>query len=376
MPLPSTGRVGPIAALCLVTSASIPAASAGADDLNRALGKLSERIKRAADAEGETAVVLSPFTAPQRMAANGSPGIRKALEAELKRRDVLVKNGARLEVKGDYGEAEDPAGKAVVRIHGRLIDRDSGRSLAEHSVDVDNLTSIAGLVGATMSVPIEPVPADRERAIREGLSRPSAHVSSSRISAGPKSPFAIEILAGPSGGAIRPRTAEVINGQAYLNIRSSERYAIKLINDAPFEVAATLMIDGLGLFAFSEHPEYSYVIIPARSSGVITGWHRTNDEAEEFVVTEYPRSAAAERSLAPSPDLGVITACFAAAWPAGGNPPLDEGMEGRSVRATGRGPITRAELAEVERKTGRLRAAISVRYTKDDGPGAVPDRPE
>ena len=47
-----------------------------------------------------------------------------------------------------------------------------------------------------------------------------------------------------------------------MNIRTSERYAIRLINDAPFEVAATLTIDGLSLFAFSGNPEYSYVIVP------------------------------------------------------------------------------------------------------------------
>ena len=89
-------------------------------------------------------------------------------------------------------------------------------------------------------------------------------------------------------------------------------------------------------------------------------------------MTEYPKSAAATRSLAPSRELGVITACFAAAWPANSNSPPDEGMEGRSVRATGRGPITRTNLAEVERKTGRLRAAISVRYTKEDDPEEAP----
>src|SRR3954447_22090607 len=157
-----------------------------------------------------------------------------------------------------------------------------------------------------------------------------------------------------------------------MNIRTSERYAVKLINDAPFEVAATLTIDGLSLFAFSRNPEYSYVIVPARSSGVIKGWHRTNEEAEEFVVTEYPRSAAASRLLASSTELGVITACFAAAWPAKGNPPPDEGMEGRSVRATGRGPATRTRFLEVERKTGKLRTSISVRYTKEADPKDLP----
>jgi hypothetical protein len=374
MPPPSTGRTKPLTALFLVLLAVIPAAPARADDLNRALGRFSERIKQLLDAESETAVALNQFTAPARLAANASSGIRKALESELKKREILVKNSARLEVNGDYREYEDPIRRnTVVRINGRVVDQNSGRLLSEYSVDVDNLTSIAGLIGATMVVALEPLREERERAIREGIQKPSAHVASTRISAGPKSPFAVEILVGPSrGGELRPRPAKVARGQAYMNIRTSDRYAIRLINDAPFEVAATLTIDGLSLFAFSGNPEYSYVIVPARSSGLITGWHRTNEEAEEFVVTEYPKSAAVTRSLAPSRELGVITACFAAAWPANSNPPPDEGMEGRSVRATGRGPITRTNLAEVERRTGRLRAAISVRYTKEDDPEEAP----
>ncbi len=367
---PLTGRARPLAALFLVLLAALPAAHARADDLNRALGKFSEQIKHLLDVEGESAIALNQFTAPARLAANASSGIRKALEGELKKREILVKNSARLEVNGDYREAEDPIQKkTVVRIHGRVVDQNSGRLLREYDVNVDNLTSIAGLVGATMVVPLEPVRQERERAIHEGIQKPSAHVVSTRISAGPKSPFAVEILVGPSrNGEIRPRPATVAEGQAYMNIQTSERYAIRLINDAPFEVAATLTIDGLSLFAFSDNPEYSYVIIPARSSGLITGWHRTNDEAEEFVVTEYPRSAAASRPLIPSTEMGMITACFAAAWPASGNPPPDEGMEGRSIKATGRGPITKTNFVEVERKTGKLRAAISVRYTKEDDP--------
>jgi hypothetical protein len=374
MPSPSTGGARPLTALFLVLLALPHSVPVRADDLNRAMGKFSERIKQLLDAEGETAVALNQFTAPARLAASSSSGIRKALEGELKKREILVKNSARLEVNGEYREAEDPIRKnTVVRISGRVVDQNSGRLLSECNVDVDNLTSIAGLIGATMDVPLEPLREERERAIREGIRKPTAHVVSTRISAGPKSPFSVEILVGPAlGGGLRPRPAKAAGGQAYMNIRTSERYAVKLINDAPFEVAATLTIDGLSLFAFSGNPEYSYVIVPPRSSGVIKGWHRTNEEAEEFVVTEYPKSAAATRPLAPSTELGVITVCFAAAWPASSSPPPDEGMEGRSVRATSRGPITRTDLAEVERRTGRLRSAISVRYTKEDDPAEAP----
>ena len=108
MPSPSTGRARPLTALFLVLLVLPHSAPARADDLNRAMGKFSERIKQLLDAEGETAVALNQFTAPSRLAANASSGIRKALEGELKKREVLVKNSARLEVNGDYREAEDP----------------------------------------------------------------------------------------------------------------------------------------------------------------------------------------------------------------------------------------------------------------------------
>lgn len=369
-----TGNVQSLATWLVVLLAALPTAPACGDDLNVAMGKLAERIEQRLDAEGESTVALNQFTAPARLAANASSGIRKALEKELKRREILVKSSARFEINGEYRLVDDPVEqKTVVRIIGRMVDQNNGRILSQYNMDVKNLTSIAGLVGATMVVPLDPVSADRERAILDGLRKPSARVDSTRISAGPKSPFALEILVGPSpDGELRPRGATVADGQAFMNIRTNERYAIRLINDAPFEAAVTLTIDGLGLFAFSDNPEYSYVIVPGRSSGLIMGWHRTNEVAEEFVVTEYSKSAAASRLLAPSADLGVITACFAAAWPANGNPPPDEGMEGRSIKATGRGPNTRTNFTEVERKTGRLRAAISVRYTKEDDPEEAP----
>ena len=69
---------------------------------------------------------------------------------------------------------------------------------------------------------------------------------------------------------------------------------------------------------------------------MLARYHEHVTGEQRAVVEEGERALALERGLAPSPELGVITACFAAAWPADGNPPPDEGMEGRSVRATGR----------------------------------------
>jgi hypothetical protein len=343
--------------------------SARADDLNGAMDRFAGRIKQLLDAERESSIALNQFRAPARMAASSSSGIRKALEEALKKRDVSIRRNARLEMSGEYREIEDPRDrKTVVRFLGHIVDQATGRPVSECEVKVDNVTSIAVLVGATMELPPTPVTEDREQSIRDGLRKPSAHVAANRISADSRSPFAIEILTGPAGCSdpeLRPRAAAIDEGHATMKIRTDERYAVMLINDATFDVAVTLAIDGLSMFAFSENKDYSYVFVPQHSRALITGWHRTNEDAEKFVVTDYARSAAASQSLAPSSDLGVITACFAAAWPVKGNPPPDEGMEGHSARATSRGPITRTEFVEVDRKTGKLRASISVRYTKE-----------
>jgi hypothetical protein len=333
------------------------------------MDRFAGRIKQLLDSERESSIALNQFNAPARLASNSSSGIRKALEEALRKRDVRIKKNARLEITGEYREVEDPHDKkTVVRFLGHIVDQDTGRPVSECEVKVDNITSMAVLVGATMELPPTPVRDDREQSIREGIRKPSAHVASTRISAAPRSPFAIEILTGPAACSdleLRPREAVIDEGQAYMNIRTDERYAVLLINNASFDVAVTLTIDGLSMFAFSENKDYGYVIVPQHSRGLITGWHRTNENAEKFVVTDYARSAAASRSLAPSADLGVITACFAAAWPDKGKPPPDEGMPDRASLATGRGPITRTDFVAVERRMGRLRASISVRYTKE-----------
>ena len=168
-----TGNVQPLATWLVVVLAALPAAPACGDDLKVAMGKLAERVEQRLDAEGESTVALNQFTAPARLAANASSGIRKALEKELKSREILVKSSARFEINGEYRMVNDPVEqKTLVRIIGRMVDQNNGRILSQYNMDVKNLTSIAGLVGATMVVPLDPVSADRERAILDGLRKP------------------------------------------------------------------------------------------------------------------------------------------------------------------------------------------------------------
>src|SRR5262249_23595031 len=113
-------------------------------------------------------------------------------------------------------------------------------------------------------------------------------------------------------------------------------------------------------------PKLTVVLVGAGQEVFLRGWHRTHEVSEEFVITDYAKSAAAElRSTAPT---GVITATFAAAWPTNPPPPGDEPKDpagnSRSADAVGRGARVQQKYVDVERYIGVVRATVSVRYTK------------
>jgi hypothetical protein len=201
------------------------------------------------------------------------------------------------------------------------------------------------------------------------MEHPRTHLANTQITAGPDSPYAVEVLI-KTGEQFVPRAPTDENGRAFVPIKRHEIYAIRLINHSAQDAAVHLTIDGLNMFSFSTlrdpktgQPLYTHVVVPKQSSGLVLGWHRTNDKSDSFLVTEYAKSAAAELVVHNSAKIGTITACFAAAWPKGGQPPADEPAS-RSADATGRGPEVSAKYTEVERVFGIVRASISVRYTK------------
>ena len=79
------------------------------------------------------------------------------------------------------------------------------------------------------------------------------------------------------------------------------------------------------------------------------------------------KGAAAELKVAG--EIGTITAVFSSAWPKGTPPPADEPgtsglQDGRTADATARGPKLGVTYTPVERDVGKVRAIISIRYTR------------
>jgi len=313
-------------------------------------------------------LAIGQFTSPPQFEASGGPGIAKILTDELSKLDILVKRRARLGLKGEYFASKDQqSGGPTAKITGQLVEQ-SGKVLFTFTREVRDTTTLSSLIGLTVALPPDKPGKDRDRRLEERIAEPKTHIRSTRISAESSSPYAIEICVS-SNDQYQPRVPHDDDGFAFVKLDRGERYAVRLINDSNHDAAVTLTIDGLNMFAFSENKSYTHLIVPAKSSGVITGWHRNNIDSDVFEVSRYSKSAAAE--LQSTAGVGTITASFAAAWPKDVPPPEDEyvaqfGSRGYEGNATARGPRIEQRYKEVERVVGVVRASVSVRYTKPE----------
>ena len=339
------------------------------------LSPLAEKIAQAMKEQRRDILALGTFQSPDQLVAQAGPGISQALGEELLTREVKVSSDSKLQLRGAYKVIKSEAGQLTgVRIEAELVDE--SLMLGNFATDVlfvgdettteaDSSRTLAPLLGLTAAMSPDGSLKSRLQQCHEGTVKPRVYLEGTQLSAVEDSPYSIEVVV--DGQARKPI---VRGGLAYIELKRDERYAVRLTNKSERPVAVTLTIDGLSMFVFSEHKDYSYVILPPKQSGEIKGWHRTNDESDAFEVTTYSKSAAA-KLLPDSPKRGGITVTFAACWPKNTRPPGDERFARLSVSrgeklGTGRGPMVRAGYEEVEMHMGAVRAAISVRYTRLD----------
>jgi tetratricopeptide (TPR) repeat protein len=355
---PETSQVTP-------EQAPPPESLTEAPDLETCMRELARDIVRVLSAEGQDAVAVGAFTSPPQLPASTGPGLANFLSGELRKFGVQV-GAAQFGVQGEFRDVPDAkAGKLAVRIQADLVGRDGAR-LGRFARLVRGAGNVAPLLGLSVALPSDRPERERERQLQQSVDHPLTQITGSRVAAAPGSPYQVEILVREPAG-LKPRAPKLDDGLAFVDIEKGESYAVRVVNNSDNDCAVTLAIDGLNLFAFSQNREYSYFILAARSETTITGWHRTNQASDAFVITEYAKSAAAELG-AGGASLGTITASFAAAWPADKPAPADElsaRMANRGEgKATGRGPVVALNYQEVRRQVGAVRAVVSIRYDK------------
>jgi hypothetical protein len=348
------------------------AAAARADNLRLELAELAGEVQKVAEQQHQDAVAVGEFTGPSHTPTSAGPAIQQALIQELQARKVRVESGAALEVKGDYRDATDAESKLLVlKIRARVFDSNGDVVVELGARAVHGNTEVAKTLGVTASLPARGDYEQRNEELRKQLKHPTVHIDGARVSSRADSPFSVEVLVKdrPDGKAA-PRPAHDEGGLAFVPIRRDECYEVRLTNRSAFEVAATLSIDGLDQFTFSDvrdpkagRPRYNDRIIAPGGTAVIRGWHRTNEVADSFVVTELAKSAAA-RQLHSSARVGTLVVTFAACWSSAAGRPADERSDDRAADATAQGPPVAQDLREVKRSVGAVRDTVCIRYSK------------
>jgi hypothetical protein len=361
-----------VIAAAIVLLATVAPQALATEELRKELAVVAGGVAKALKAMGNESVSIGEFTGPSNLSATASPLLAKLLTEELGKLDVAVKSDVKMSIKGEYLDITDAAtGKLAAQIKGEVLDR-SGRAMFTFARRVSGDLSLASLFGISAELKPDGGEKARNEQLLAALDNPEIQINDARISASPKSPYAIEVLV-KAGNQYLPRPAVNEEGLAFVKLGRNDVYAVRLINNSPLDASVVLTIDGLNMFAFSDRKDYNHVIIPAGKSGVIFGWHRSNQVSDSFLVTEYAKSEAA-RLLPQSAAVGTITAAFSAAWPADAAPPADEPAKAKGVpsEATGRGAAVGHVYQEVLRHTGVVRSTVSVRYSKLSQPGDLP----
>jgi hypothetical protein len=371
----------PLAVALLLASGTL---TARPDKVELELEAMAKDIAKVLAKQDQKAVRIGRFVGGGDLPTNFGPNIQQILIREFTKLQVACDPRALLEVTGSYRPSdEDPAAPdqklTFIRINAQLVNTKTGlplNSVAITSRAVYGNEELTRYLAVTSSLPPAGDLRARNAEIKKKIEKPDADVNAGRIRTNDKSPFTVEILVvdqkdAPDPDAGRPAVKD--NGLPFVPIKRGEYYRVKITNNAPFEVAVKLSVDGLDQYTFSNpdfrdpktgSPKYSVRFIGKGDSAVIGGWFRDLKSFDYFVVTEYAKSASAELKASPD-EVGQIVVQFHASWDKEKEEekPADErGRDGGD--ATGRDPGGMQNLKEKSRVVGVLRETVAIRYTR------------
>ena len=373
-----TKRRGSIGALivALVMSMMSTGRASAEDNLRLEMKALAQQVKDLLDKEKQDAIAVGEFSGPAHLPGSGAL-IRKTLTEELTKKGVTVKARAKnYEIKGDYRDYLDPGsdlpqgGKLMgVKITARVFDANDDvvvsypikARLVHGNDEAITLLGMTAAPGTTYDANA------RNAKLQEniyGKNKTGPVIKGTKLMARPNGPYAIEIRVKEHDKFV-PLKPEILDGGlAYVPLGKNDVYIVNVVNNSGYDAAVKLTIDGLNFFTFSQvrkgQPAYTNLICP-KGTSTIPGWYINNEKSDEFMITDYARSAAAQ--LKSKGNVGTITVTFAAAWTKDQRP-ADEPITRNVDLATGRGARIDKHYELVTREIGAVREAISVRYTK------------
>jgi hypothetical protein len=358
--------------------------------LNQAVADIARVVAKVVKAQSAKEIVVNPITDTGDLTHTSGPGVTEKLIGQLRKQGLEPALKAELSFTGSYavGEAETDGkrqGFAVAKIMFQ-VKRRNGKVLLDSERDLDlkdqprvtNPADIQAMAGGTVFVPPAAPAGENDRKVLDALDNQPGLFEIDGTKIRPKgAPYAIEMLVAPKssteGDKAPPRSAfqpgQVIerDGFPFLKVEPGAAVALRIFNDADHEVATTVTIDGLSMFAFRDNKEdkSDHIVIDPHSAGDVLGWFRNDQKSSVFLVSDLPRDTTTAEFLKNPAKIGSITVTFAAAWEKDVQKPADEPAtrQGQIVEIVPGAPIN-APFKVIKRHFGVLRAAVTVRYDK------------
>lgn len=339
--------------------------------LDQGLAKMATEIKKYIDEEGlPSRVIVGDFSGMPKLKASGGVEISRSIAEQLEKSGVTVNDDAQLQLMGKFKLSEekehpqDDFESLALEIEAILFD-DDGDELVELPIRVFGSVALQ-IAGKTVDVPAGRSNEIRQELLRKQVEKPPTTVEQGKTAASPTSPFAVSILV-RTGNQLQQRPATVDGrGLAFLKLHLGEEYFVRLHNDATFEAAVTLTIDGVNMFIDSEDaPKDSHLVVAAGTSIDIPGWYFSRTRSKAFEIGGYEQSVA--NRVGNSTGVGTITASFRACWDPNGPKPSDEPFSeatSKSGLATKQGRDLDKNYVQIVRDLGAIRAVVSVRYDR------------
>lgn len=122
------------------------------------------------------------------------------------------------------------------------------------------------------------------------------------------SPLTVRIV-GENG----PKSLRMVDGVPFVDFDAEEKFSIEVSNSGRNIVAATICVDGLNTFYFSETPQEhgtSWMIPGTKNESraarlLLEGWYKQKGIAEKFIATTYERSKRKEAGMSKTPTGGL-----------------------------------------------------------------------
>lgn len=326
--------------------------------LEMGVGRIAMQVKSCLIQENlPLEIIVGDFAANPRLKVTTGAEIKRVLVKLLEQAGVSVSDDASQQLIGRFRVEsrqfpDDDFAQLCLFIDTDLLD-ENGASLANFRISV--LGPVASrLAGHTFFIPVNVTSQEKEREIARQFKEPPTKIEKQSITTCASSPFGIEVLVEEDGKKVARKAKLGNQGRAFVDLEESDTFVVQLHNQADFEVAVRLSVDGSNVVIDADGQSTDgFIIVHPESLVEVSGWYdSTAENSRKFSVSGQGK-------------VGTITATFQACWNDAVSPPKDEQSSGPRCGSNTDQVHDTVSNVRLSRSVGALRSMVSVRLNRE-----------